>query len=349
MKKFSFLLLGCALFQNAPAQTINLKELDGLLHFNQAKLESHLQKKGFKQAGYFAAGGELFIKTKKEKEDTIIRYFQIEPNEFGYDLIYTTASRKEYVDLQTEMNASGFSRSTRKADTAGSALYQKKELAIECSSERVDSSLLYVIRATKKAIPRLKDIQFAEDLLQLDSHEYLVEAFGGQNVKKDSFHFSATESKKCTVIFQNTSRQAIFLWDDEENLRKISFIIIGEQVNKSDEDVNTVMLSDWKSKQGLYCGMSLKEVETLNKEPVSFYNWRTQSAGLLAPKNKGAIDFGRLMPVFNCMNCSFLFVDPDVDVIQSNNALDENQKVYVASFAVLPEKKPDLINQTSLK
>lgn len=346
MKSFSFLLLGWALFQNASAQAIDLKELDWLLHFNQAKLEAHLQKKGFDKTGYFAAGGELFVKTKKE--DTVLRYFQIEPNEFGYDLIYTTTSQKEYFDLQTEMNASGFSRSARKADT-GSILYQKKELAINCSLQQVDSSLLCVIRATKKPIPRLKDIRFAEDLLQLDSHECLVEVFGTQNVKKDSFYFSATESKNCTVIFPNTSRQAIFIWDDEENFRKISFIIIGEQVNKSDEDINTVLLSDWKSKQGLYCGMSLKEVETLNKEPVSFYNWRTQSAGLLAPKNKGAIDFGRLMPVFNCMNCSFLFVDPSVDVIQSNNALDENQKVYVASFAVLPEKKPEINNQTGLK
>ncbi|HYK55289.1 MAG TPA: hypothetical protein VEV15_02355 [Flavisolibacter sp.] len=349
MKRFPLLILSCVLFQNIPAQPIDLKDLDGLLDFNQAKLEAHLQKKGFNHAGYFAAGGELFIKTKKEKKDSAIRYFQIEPNEFGYDLIYTTNSQQEYFSLQTEMNASGFSHSARKMDNAGSVLYQKKELAINCSSQQVDSSLLYIIRATKKPIPRLKNIRFAEDLLQLDSHEYLVEVFGRQNVKKDSFYFSATESKKCTVIFPNTSRQAIFIWNDEENFRKISFIIIGEQVNKSDEDINTVILSDWKSKQGLYCGMSLKEVQTLNKGPIRLYNWRTQSAGLLAPKNKGAIDFGRLMPVFNCMNCGFLFVDPDVDVIQSNNALDENQKVYVASFAVLPEKKPEISNQTSLK
>ena len=348
MKRLSFLILSCVLFQNMPAQPLDLKDLDGLLNFNQTKLETHLEKKGFNKAGYFAAGGEVFVKTKKEKEDSIIRYFQIEPNEFGYDLIYTTTSQQEYTGLQSEMNASGYTRSEMKANTA-SALYQKKELSIKCLSQQVDSSLLYIIRANKKPIPRLKDIRFAEDLLQLDSHEYLASVFGSQNVKKDSFYFSPTEGKKCSVIFPNTSRQAIFLWNDEENLREISFIIIGEQINKSDEDINTVLLSDWKSKQGLYCGMSLGEVEALNKEPLSFYNWRTKSAGLLAPKNKGAIDFGRLMPVFNCMNCSFLFVDPNVDVIQSNNALEENQKVYIGSFAVLPEKKPDVSNQTSLK
>jgi hypothetical protein len=348
MKRFSFFILSCALFQNMPAQPIDLKDLDGLLSFNRTKLETHLQKKGFHKAGDFKVDGEPFIKTKKEQKDSAIRGFQIEANQFGYDLIYTTTSQQEYAGLQSEMNASGFTRSAIKAN-AESALYQKKELTVKCSTQRVDSSLLYIIRANKKTIPRLKDIRFAEDLLQLDSHEYLAGVFGSQNVKKDSFYFSPTKGKKCSVIFPNTSRQAIFLWNDEENLREISFIIIGEQINKSDEDINPVILSDWKSKQGLYCGMSLGEVEALNKEPVSLYNWRTKSAGLIAPKNKGAIDFGRLMPVFNCMNCSFLSVDPDVDVIQSNNALEENQKVYVASFAVLPEKKPDISNQTSLK
>ena len=219
---------------------------------------------------------------------------------------------------------------------------------ITCYSEPADSSLQYVITANKKTIPKLKDIVFAEDLLQLDSHEYLSEAFGRQNVKKDVFPLSSTVSKPCTIIFPNTSRQAIFLWNDEENLRDISFIIIGDQLN-ADKDVNAVRLSNWRSNQGVYCGMSLREMENLNKEPVSFYNWRTEAAGFLAPQNKGAIDFAKIKPVFNCMNCNFLYVDAAVDIIQSNYSINENQKVYVASFAILPEKKIEIPGQTSLK
>jgi hypothetical protein len=44
-----------------------------------------------------------------------------------------------------------------------------------------------------------------------------------------------------------------------------------------------------------------------------------------------------------------LYVDAGVDIIQSNYSIDENQKVYVASFVVLPEKKIEISRQTSLK
>jgi hypothetical protein len=161
--------------------------------------------------------------------------------------------------------------------------------------------------------------------------------------------FSQTLGSKCSVIFPNTSHQAIFIWKDQENLRDISFIIIGEQLH-NENNINTVMLSRWRSSQGVYCGMSLKEVQNLNKQPISFYNWRTESAGLLAPRNKGEINFSRIMPVFNCMNCSFLYVDQSRDIIGSDYALDENQKVYVASYVVLPEKEEvEKTWQTSMK
>jgi hypothetical protein len=262
-------------------------------------------------------------------------------------LVYKTTSQQEYIDLEKELLSSGFYHFAALNDTQ-STLYQKKELALNCYSEQVDSTLFYVVNANKKTIPKLKDIVFAEDLLQLGSHEYLAEAFGSQNVKKDVFPLSLTESKNCTIIFPNTSRQAIFLWSDEENLRDISFIIIGVQLN-SDKNVNAVRLSNWRSNQGVYCGMSLREMENLNKEPISFYNWQTETAGFLAPKNEGAVDFTKIKPVFNCMNCNFLYVDAGVDIIQSNYSIDENQKVYVASFVVLPEKKIEISRQTSLK
>jgi len=346
MKRFACLLWGCAFVQLVCAQVIDLKMVNGLLRLDQPRLEKHLGKKGFKRTVGFT-DNTAFTKTKKEKSGYITRSFEITPAGAGYNLTYKTTSQQEYIELKKELESSGFYHSAILNNT-GSTLYQKKELVLNCYSERADSTLFYVVTANKKPIPKPKDIVFAEDLLQLGSHEYLTEAFGAQNVKKDIFPLSLTESKKCTIIFPNTSRQAIFLWNDEENLRDISFIIIGEQLN-SDKNMNAVRLSNWRSNQGVYCGMSLREVENLNKEPISFYNWRTESAGFLAPKNKGVIDFTKLKPVFNCMNCNFLYVDAGVDIIQSNFSINENQKVYVASFVVLPEKKVEISRQTSFK
>ena len=343
------MIVACVLSQIVFAQSIDFKDLMGLLDLNQNKLETHLQKKGFKQTGFFDIADAGFSKIKQEKEETVIRRFRILPNENGLDLIYETNSRKEYANLENEIIASGFDYSTEKKDSSTPVLYQKQNFLIQSSQEKIDSSVFYVFKSNKKNLPRQKDLVFAEDLLQLNSHEYLVEAFGKQNVKKDLFYLSATEAKKCTIIFPNSSRQAIFLWKDEENMRDISFIIIGEQLSNSNKNVNAVMLSNWRSNQGIYCGMSLKEIQNLNNSPISFYNWRTESAGFLAPQNKGTIDFEKVKPVFNCMNCGFLYVDNSKDIIQSGYAIDENQKVYVGSFVVVPEKRIDITRQTSLK
>ena len=339
MKRFASLIWGCAFVQLVCAQSIDLKMLNGLLRFDQSKLENHLQKKGFKKTGAFSAE-DVFTKVRKEKSGIITQLFQIVPVESGYDLLYKTTSQQEYAELEKELLSAGYYRSSL-SKTNQPSLFQKKQFLLKCYSEEIDSALFYVISANKKTIPKPKDIVFAEDLLQLDSHEYLTEAFGQSNVKRDIFPLSLTESRKCTIIFPNTSRQAIFLWNDEENLRGISLVIIGDQLN-ADKHTNAIMLSDWRSNQGIYCGMSLKEMEMLNKEPISFYNWRTETAGFLAPQNKGAIDFTKIKPVLNCMNCNFLDVDAGVDIIQSDYSIDENQKVYVANFVVLPEKKlPD--------
>ncbi|HWJ27758.1 MAG TPA: hypothetical protein VNS32_14530, partial [Flavisolibacter sp.] len=49
-------------------------------------------------------------------------------------------------------------------------------------------------------------------------------------------------------------------------------------------------------------------------------------------------DFERLCMAFNCLNCNYM-ENKEPDVIQSNEAIEENQKVFVSSMVVLPEKK----------
>jgi len=344
MKRFGWMILSFILLQPVSAQTIDLKELTDLLDLNRNKLEIHLQKKGFKRSG-FAFDDPYFTKTKQDTAGSYVRRFQILPSEGSFELVYETNSKDEYAVLEKELKTSGFAHSNAKPSTKP-VLYQKKDLSLLCSSQQEDSITFYRIQISRKDLPQLKDLVFAEDLLQLNSHEYLAYVFGRQNVKQDMFYFTANDAKKCSIIFPNTSRQAIFLWEDQDNLRNISFVIIGEQLES--ETSEAVLLSDWKSNQGVYCGMSLKEVQNLNLEPINFYNWRTESPGFLAPKNKGKIDFDLLKPVFNCMNCGFLYIDHEKDIISSNFSMEENQKVYVGSFVVLPEKK-DIQNQTSLK
>jgi hypothetical protein len=330
---------------------MNLKDLINLLNTNQNKIETQLQKKGYNRD--FTTGNDRisYFQTRFNKKDTqpISRGVEIARSEHGVELLYQTSSSQEDSNFKKDILSAGFHCNTVNPDPKVPVYFQKQNLVLKCFTEKVDSIVYYRVRACKKNIPKPKDIVYAEDLLQLDAQEYLTTAFGKQNVRPDSIYFTKTISKKCTVIFPNTSRQAIFIWNDQNNLREIAFILIGEQLSTEEQAANPVMLSDWKSKQGIYCGMSLREIQNINKEPISFYNWRTASAGLLAPSNKGELNFECLKPVFNCMNCSFLYVDEKKDIIQSSYAIDENQKVYVASFVVLPEKKPANEEEASKK
>jgi hypothetical protein len=341
MKRFGLATIPLLLFYWTPAQKMNLKDLLNLLNTNQNKIETRLQKKGYNRD--YASGTDhvSYFQTRFNKKDsqTISRSIEITSTENGQELVYQTSSFEEDSSFKKDLLSESFLCAAVNSNFQAPLYYQKQNLVVKCFREKIDTTLYYKVSICKKNIPKAKDIVFAEDLLQLDAHEYLNTIFGKQNVKLDSIYFSKTISKKCSVIFPNTSRQAIFIWNDQDNLREIAFIIIGEQLNNEEQVANPVMLSNWRSKQGIYCGMSLREIQNINKEPISFYNWRTESAGLVAPSNKGELNFERLKPVFNCMNCGFLYMDNKKDIIQSSSAIDENQKVYVASFVVLPGKK----------
>ena len=337
MKRAVLVAVCLMLFQFAFSQNVSLADVKAMIDMKLSKLENQLQKKGFKKNG-FSSEDATFFKLSQGEMGPIIRTIQIKSTAENREIEFTTSSQPEWKGIEKEIFSEGFIQSTIKTST--STLFQKQNLVLNAFQMLVDSSLQYSISINKKQLPKINTIVFAEDLLQIDSHEYLAEVFGRQNVTKEIFSISPTQQKKCTIIFPNTLRQAIFLWSDEENRREISFIIFGEQLNgKNHKDLNVVQLSFWRSNQGVYCGMSLGEIQQLNKAPLRFYNWHTESAGFMAPQNEGVIDFDLLKPVFNCMNCNFLYIDNRSEIIQSPYSLSENQKVYVAGFVVAPEKE----------
>jgi hypothetical protein len=321
----------------------SLKELTNLLDLGQYKLQAHLQKKGYKRT-YAEDEGISYVKEEGKKH--CIRGFQIINMPSECELVYQTTSFEEYSNLKQEIKSSGFNYPS-KADENGPVLYQRESIRIESTTKKNDSTVFYVLKAAKKNLPRKKDLMWAEDLLQFDSQEYLADVFGKENLKTDLFYYTETETNKCTVLFPNTNQEVIFIWNDEMNLKDLSFILIGGNLRPKDVDDNRrpVAHNVWRSKQGIQCGMSLNEMQMINEQPVRFYNWNAESAGYLAPNNKGKIDFSQLGIVFNCLNCSFLKVTNNT-IIDSESAMNENQKVYVTSYIVLPPKKTEAYSGT---
>ena len=343
--KSALLLIFLGLFRQTcfTQETLGLNELLELLDVNHNKLENHLQKKGFKRTYTFSddESGIGYIRTIRLKDSLLTQSFKVSKNEAGFSLYYETFFQKEFQNLKEEMIHDGYSYAPIKAKASNNNLvFQKNNISIETNITKRDNDTIYTVSAIKIDLPRPKDIRYAEDLLTHTSHECLDAVFGKENVKKDIFYYSDTETNTCSVIFPNTNHEAIFIWNDEVNYRNIAFIIFGGHLKtrENTENVNQIRHNAWLSKQGVYCGMSLREVQILNRVRFSFYNWKTESAGYVVPTNKGNLDFERLGMAFNCLNCNYM-ENKEPDVIQSNEAIEENQKVFVSSMVVLPEKK----------
>ena len=328
-----FILIGLALCTTTIAQ-VDLGAITSLMDQPRKKVENYLQKKGFSREGY----SQDLIFTSQNLEDSVMvsRSFQFVFKEDALQLLYRTTSLKEHESWKKELmqTATPFTSNQH----SGLFYNAKEELTLKYSEEKHDTVASYILTATKKPLPKIKDLIFAEDLLQFGAHVYLEAMFGKHNVKEETFYFSENMQKKCTIIYPNTSRQAIFLWNDEENLKDLAFIIIGEYETKSSENVQSPLtLAQWRSRQGISCGMSLQELEMANQREVNFYRWRTAMSGTLN-SNKGSLDFSRIEIVLDCLNCNFVSAKGEGMLISSTEASEQKQKWYVRSFAVIPGK-----------
>lgn len=343
MKTFLLLLIMGCTFQICCSQPATVKGLIEYLNLREVRLESQLSKDGYKKNFLLSeSGNTAFAYEKNNRADSqqVFRsYKMLKEDELNTTLLYETSSLSERNELLNELVADGFHAPS--ATMYGNKMvYQKDNISIEPGITSQNHEYRYWFRISKRALPKASSITYAEDLLNFNSHEFLVAVFGEENVKKDIFHYTAQETNKCTVIFPNTSKEAIFVWKDEDNYKDVAFILIGGGLEKKETKnyVYQVPRNAWLSKQGIYCGMSLQDVAQLNKQDIKLYNWNTDAGGYLAPHNRGAIDFSKIGLVFNCWNCS-LESQESQKVISSNYFSGEYKKVYVNTLIILPEKK----------
>jgi hypothetical protein len=334
---FSFI---CFLIQSSEAQSLNIKELTALSELLPEKQEQQLKKKGFTKIAPNQNNSFAYIKIQMHKDsqrlEQPIQLFQTSREGARVETIYQTTSLNDYLLLETELKSAGFKYHPI-SESNKLVLYQKDNQTFERADNITDSVPYYGLKMHMLKMPKSKDFLYLEDLFVFNSHEFLVTLYGKQNVKSDIFRFSATGSRKCTVIFPNTDRQAIFLWDDEVNLRGIHSIIVGELSAGVTSNTNQVTLSTWRSKQGIYCGMSLKDLEQRNASPINFYNWPAEHAGIVSNNNnKGKINLEKIKMIFSCMNCHFIHVDNSQDIISSTVALQQNQRVHISTIVIFP-------------
>jgi len=333
------------LANNMYGQTFSAKDFLITSSLSSKKLENYLSRKNFSPSGNRSQDGVLVNiyslkpgKKNKNKKDSlnikrIIETFQIKNN---FSFTYYTSLKNEFTESLKTLKESGFFCGNEN-DTA-SILFQRKDLSVVANFIKEPAGdTLYSLLFTQQELPSPEKIQVAEDLLQFYSHEYLVSVFGEKNVIKDIYYFSEKEMVKCSVLFPKTSRQAVFIWGDEPNLCKPSYLIIGGNTNVASSANYDGVIGEnvWNSKEGIYSGMSLNSLIRLNGNGFKFYGKNSKFPYMIVPENTGTLNFKTNMVVLGCLNPtgSRLLNNATID---ADEILSDNLGMFVHMMMIVP-------------
>lgn len=279
------------------AQSFSVDDLMTLSTLSPKKFDKYMSEKGYVSAGKRlqddAMAFTFLEKRKAQPGDSVFenRNVGLYKKDDEYCFAFNTSSLKEYEEGLHRLMSSGLFYGENKDTSQSPFFFQRKNLRIYVSTAIEDGIPVYSFVLKRKQLPTL--VNFAEDLLGFDSHEYLISYFGEENVQRDVYYFSEKKVKKCSVLFGNSNRQVVFVWEDENNLCDLSYILISGIIPTE----NSVPFNDnisrnkWPFKCGIYSGMNIRDLLSLNGNDFTFYGYDSEFALMVDPSNTGNIDF----------------------------------------------------------
>lgn len=349
---FPILLLYCLPLYS---QVITVNDFITLTSLSDKKFSSYVNKMGFVQIAQNFDNGtvinDFFYNNKKQPADSTLRFVAGSKMGKFTGVSYQTSSVSEYEAILKEFMLNGFiggrqntdsivKKDSLKADdikTDSNFFFQKEDMTVHVNEELRDEVKMFCFRLEKRPVPTKSSVRFADDLLVFDSHEKLVAMFGQGAVKRDMYYFSEMDSSRCSVLFPNSNRQAIFIWEDQANYRMLSFLMIGGGLRaESSSGFNqAVSLNTWRCYSGLYTGMRLPEILNISESDFNFYGYQSEFAMMAVPEKKGNMDFKKTGVTFGCLNCSN---EPLVkrEKISAEAALEAGLRLYVLSIVLIP-------------
>lgn len=343
MKRLSLFIAFGIIMVSGYGQELTVDDFLDFSSVSSKKLENSFSKKGFIPAG------------RSYQNDTIVNTWQqavrnpdstkmpvarrVSKYQNGKEIYYSfqTSSADEYLSAINKLKQEGFIAPTGNINIDTSLLFQRKNVTVQGYSYTEDSISYYSLFFQRKPMPSPRSIIYANDLLQFTSHEYLVALFGNGNVKKDLYYFSDKEINKCSVLFPNTPRQAVFIWEDESTLTGLSHIIIGGSVRTmgSSEFNQQISENSWRLDNGIHFNMRLEELLEVNGEDLTFYGRNSEYFLTLVPQNKGQVDLSSTCIVLDCINCEGAPL-LDKPIISASEALDQDIRLHVGMIILMP-------------
>ncbi len=290
-------------------QSFTVNELINLAYTPSKNIDHYMNRKGFVLSWSSTDSGTTracFIeKTRSKKSIGPKRSIDIYINkdDSKYFTLHTPVLN-EYLEGEQRLIKSGYFYDTLKdVKKEPSILFQKENITIKANTHVQDSITEYSFNLKQKAIP--SSLTYAEDLLQFDSHQFLASYFGEHNVKKDMYYLSEKELKKCSVLFSGTPRQAVFVWGDDVYLNNLSYVIVSNVLpTEGAKNYNPLSQNnEWQLKNGIYPGMSLKDLLKINETDFDIYGNKSELAFLVKPNEYGKIDFKKTAVMLSCHEC----------------------------------------------
>lgn len=298
VKIYTLLLLIVPFISRAQRGDFSLNDLVKISSISPRQMDSYLNRRGFSSINESKSernSSLMYLEKAGKNEPDTSRFRAVEvfksENE-DYCLKFSTCSETEFLSGCEWLKHSGFVYEELPVSTEPQ-LFRKSNMIVEASANSEDGRTIYNFLLKKKQLPPPSSVQFAEDLTQFDSHEFLAAYFGEANVKKDVFYFSEKELQKCSVLFPNTSRQAVFIWENEQTLSEISFVLISGLLPtlSAVEYSGNISQNTWTLKNGISTGMRIKELLALNGADFNFYGKNSEFAYMVEPMKTGALDF----------------------------------------------------------
>jgi hypothetical protein len=332
MKAFAFVFAFFIFSTQAYCQKFDADDILDLVNCPLKKIDNVMHKKGFVYGGrenFHDSAAIVFNQRKPDSTRKQVYYFQV----YNCGLInFQTTSLDEISQIKNELIKDNYFFDTKsKSDTN---LFQKKDMVVSFASQPLDSVILYSCQIHRQYLPKLKDISFGEDLLKFNSHEYLLTVFGAENVKKDQFILSSSKTVPCTVLFPHTKMEAVFIWQDGSNYRKLVAVRIGgdPQTKLSLQYPSSIEQNTWQFKNGLYVGMSLQELQQFNTHSV-----RSATSYSRFVQNNETSSVNNTALVLSCLNCG----DSQYVKADFNNLPDvaEERKIYLSTIILFTSEK----------
>jgi hypothetical protein len=324
--------------------SIVVDDLLNLANVSPKGFDSYLEKKGFSIKRRSLRENQMAY-SYYEKETTkpavgnslASRRIDVYKKTDTWFINFHTSSLPEYEMARKRLKKMNMFWSGQDADTLSPLLFQRLTLTVLATIDSAETGEAYSIQVRKKELPAPASIQYAEDLLGFDSHEYLVSFFGSNNVKKDKYYFSDTESKNCSVLFPNTSDQAVFIWDDEGNYRKLSYILISGLLSTPGATHFTGSFGQnrWMLKNGIYPGMRIGDLLKLNANDFEFFGKESEYTYMVEPKVTGNINFKWIGVGLNCFNCDQSEV-LDHAKVRATDAVKNELSLHVSYIMLKP-------------